>query len=211
MLEHLEQQKRLTGNQWRIIATANLGDMLDFFDFFLIGYVLAFIIGSWHLTFGQSAVILMASGLGAVPGAFFWGWMADKIGRRNVFIATALNLSIATGTMAFTPDQGLDSGWIFLAFFRFFVGFGDAGLIAVDMPLVQEFVPSYKRGWVAALTTVAAPGGQHAGCDVGRLSRRRSSAGAACSWSACCRRCWCCMIRYWVPESPRWLLRMRAA
>ena len=37
MLEHLEQQKRLTGNQWRIIATANLGDMLDFFDFFLIG------------------------------------------------------------------------------------------------------------------------------------------------------------------------------
>ena len=28
MLEHLEQQQRLTRNQWRIIATANLGDML---------------------------------------------------------------------------------------------------------------------------------------------------------------------------------------
>jgi hypothetical protein len=56
MLEHLEQQKRLTGNQWRIIATANLGDMLDFFDFFLIGYVLAFIIGSWKLTaYGSAA------------------------------------------------------------------------------------------------------------------------------------------------------------
>ena len=67
MLEHLERQDRLTGNQWRIIATANLGDMLDFFDFFLIGYVLAFIIGSWQLTFGQSALILLASGLGAVP------------------------------------------------------------------------------------------------------------------------------------------------
>jgi hypothetical protein len=100
MLEHLEQQKRLTGNQWRIIATANLGDMLDFFDFFLIGYVLAFIIGSWQLTFGQSAVILLASGLGAVPGAFFWGWMADRIGRRKVFMATALNVAIATGSPA---------------------------------------------------------------------------------------------------------------
>ena len=80
--------------------------MLDFFDFFLIGYVLAFIIGSWQLTFGQSAMILLASGLGAVPGAFFWGWMADKIGRRKVFMATALNVAIATGIMALTPGPG---------------------------------------------------------------------------------------------------------
>ena len=26
-------------------------------------------------------------------------------------------------------------------------------MIAVDIPLVQEFVPTYKRGWVAGLTT----------------------------------------------------------
>ena len=50
MLDLLERQETLTRNQWRIIATANLGDMLDFFDFFLIGYVLAFIIGGWHLS-----------------------------------------------------------------------------------------------------------------------------------------------------------------
>ena len=108
MLELLERQTRLTANQWKIIGTANLGDMLDFFDFFLIGYVLAFVVGSWNLTFGQSATILLSSGLGAVPGAFFWGWMADRIGRRKVFIATALNFSLATGIMALTPDQG---GW----------------------------------------------------------------------------------------------------
>ena len=172
MIEYLEQQKRLTGNQWRIIATANLGDMLDFFDFFLIGYVLAFIIGSWQLTFGQSAMILLSSGLGAVPGAFFWGWMADRIGRRKVFMATALNVAIATGIMAFTPDPGrLDPGWLFLAFFRFFVGFGNAGLIAVDIPLVQEFVPAYKRGWVSGHDHRPAAGGQHAGCGVGRVPR----------------------------------------
>ena len=53
MLEYLERQKKLTANQWRIIATANLGDMLDFFDFFLIGYVLAFIFKEWQLTYGQ--------------------------------------------------------------------------------------------------------------------------------------------------------------
>jgi MFS transporter, putative metabolite:H+ symporter len=50
MLERLENQKKLTANQWKIIATANIGDMLDFFDFFLIGYVLAFILKDWQLT-----------------------------------------------------------------------------------------------------------------------------------------------------------------
>src|ERR1700675_2909541 len=78
MLERLEQQKTLTLNQWKIIATANVGDMLDFFDFFLIGYVLAFILKDWQITYGQSAIILISAGLGAVPGAFFWGWMCGR-------------------------------------------------------------------------------------------------------------------------------------
>ena len=119
MLERLEQQKKLTANQWRIILTTNLGDMLDFFDFFLIGYVLAFILKEWHITYGQSAIILISAGLGAVPGAFFWGWMGDRIGRRTVFMLTALNVAIATGIMYFTPGQDwLIPGWAFLAFFR---------------------------------------------------------------------------------------------
>jgi MFS transporter, putative metabolite:H+ symporter len=95
------------------------------------------------LTYGQSALILISAGVGAVLGGFFWGWMGDRIGRRKVFILTALNVAFATGIMFFTPGpDGWVAGWIFLSFFRFFVGFGNAGLIAVDIPLVQEFVPT---------------------------------------------------------------------
>jgi putative MFS transporter len=208
MLDLLEQQKTLTRNQWKIIATANLGDMLDFFDFFLIGYVLAFIVGGWQLTYGQSALILLSSGLGAVPGAFFWGWMADRFGRRKIFMATALNVAIATGIMAFTPDQnGWIAGWIFLAFFRFFVGFGNAGLIAVDIPLVQEFVPSYKRGWVSGITTVLLPAGNLMGALSGAYLA------PVIGWRGLflvglLPAILVLLIRYWVPESPRWLIRM---
>ena len=67
--------------------------MLDFFDFYLIGFVLAFIVGGWHLTYGQSGAILLSSGIGAPLGSLFWGWMADKIGRRKVMILTVLNFS----------------------------------------------------------------------------------------------------------------------
>ena len=203
MLELLEQQRTLTANQWKIISAAILGDMLDFFDFFLIGFVLAFIVGAWHLTYGQSAWILLSAGIGAIPGAFFWGWMADKIGRRKVFIATALNFSLATGIMALTPDHG---GWIFLSVFRFFVGAGAAGLVVVDLPLVQEFIPSSKRGWVGGLvTSTVSVGGMLGALSGGFLEPLIGWRGLFVV--GLLPALFTLLIRAWVPESPRWLIR----
>jgi len=39
-----ERQRSLTANQWKIFAAATIGDMVDFFDFYLIGFVLAFVV-----------------------------------------------------------------------------------------------------------------------------------------------------------------------
>src|SRR5246127_5812476 len=208
MLERLEQQKKLTLNQWRIILTANLGDMLDFFDFFLIGYVLAFILKEWNITYGQSALIFVSAGLGAVPGAFFWGWMGDRIGRRTVFIMTAITISLATGLMVFTPGQdGFVPGWLFLMFFRFFVGVGSSGIFTIDLPLVQEFIPAYKRGWVSELITTLLPGGSMlAGLAAWQLLPIVGWRGLFLVGLAPLVLVF--MIRYWVPESPRWLMRM---
>jgi hypothetical protein len=55
MIELLEQQKKLTTNQWKLICTANLADLLDFFDFFLIGYVTAALTKQWSLTYLEAA------------------------------------------------------------------------------------------------------------------------------------------------------------
>lgn len=208
MIERLEQQKKLTSNQWKLICTANIADLLDFFDFFLIGYVTAALTKEWHLAYWQGGTILLASGLGAVPGAYIWGWLGDKIGRRTVFIWSAVTISIATGIMVFTPGQNaLIPGWLFLSFFRVFVGIGNAGIFTIDLPLVQEFIPAYKRGWVSALVTTLLPGG-------GML------AGLVASWLlpivgwrylflvGLSPLVLVFMIRYWVPESPRWLMRM---
>jgi len=202
MLERLEQQTRVTLNQGKIIIAAILGDMLDFFDYFLIGYVLAFIVHDWNLTYGQSAVILLAAGVGGVPGASFWGWMADKIGQRRAFIGTALNFSIATGIMALTPDRD----WVFLTIFRLFVGFGVSGLFAVDTTLVREYVPASKRGWVGGLVTSCLPLGLTLGAILGRYLT------PFIGWRGLflvglLPAALTLLIRSWVPESPRWLIR----
>jgi len=202
MLDLLERQTRLTVNQWKIISAAILGDMLDFFDFFLIGYVLAFIVGEWKLTFLQSGTILLAAGIGAIPDAFFWGWMADRIGRRKVFVATVLNFSLATGLMAASPDQ---YGWLFLGFCRMLVGVGVAGMVTVDLPLVQEFVPSSKRGFVGGIVTSTISVGGALGAAAGAYL------GPTIGWRGLfliglVPALMTLMIRAWVPESPRWLI-----
>ena len=78
MIERLEQQRKLTSNQWKLICTANVADLLDFFDFFLIGYVTAALTKEWSLTYWQGGAILLASGLGAVPGAVFGDGSATR-------------------------------------------------------------------------------------------------------------------------------------
>lgn len=163
MIELLDNQQSLTWNQYKIIFAAILGDMLEFFDYFLIGYVLAFIVGPWKLTYGASAIMLLSSGIGAIIGAWFWGWLADRIGRRRVFMATVLMFSVATGALALTPDRG----WLYLTCFRFLVGFGVGGLYVVDLPLVQEFVPSRMRGMVGGIVTAAIPIGTGLGAVLG--------------------------------------------
>ena len=110
MIELLDRQQSLTINQWKIFAAVILSIMLDFFDFLLIGFVLAFFVQDWHLTYGQSALILFSSGIAAVPGAIFFGWLGDRVGRRKVFMITVLTFSLATGAMALTPDRG----WVYL-------------------------------------------------------------------------------------------------
>lgn len=201
MFEVLDRQTTLTGNQKKIITAAVIGDALEFFDYFLIGFVLAFIIGPWKLTFGQSAIVLLSSGVGAILGAYFWGWLADRIGRRKVFVGTVLNFSLATGLLYFTPDNG----WIYLTIMRFFVGFGVGGLYCVDLPLVQEFVPSSKRGWVGGLVTCVIPLGVGLGAVLGALMgadqwRLLFAVGVLPAAVVL-------LVRLWVPESPHWLVR----
>src|ERR1700751_3664102 len=201
MFDVLDRQTRLTGNQKKIIAAAVIGDALEFFDYFLIGYVLAFVIGPWKLTFGQSAIVLMSSGVGAIIGAYVWGWIADRIGRKAVFIGTVLNFSIATGLLYFTPNNG----WIYLTIMRFFVGLGVGGLYCVDLPLVQEFMPTSKRGFVGGLVTAVIPLGVGLGAVLGAFMgadqwRLLFAIGVLPSLLVL-------LVRIWVPESPRWLCR----
>ena len=120
--------------------------MLEFFDYFIIGFVLAFIVVPWHLTFAATAIVLLSAGVGSLVGSFFFGWLADRIGRMPVFTFTTAAFTIPSGLMYFTPE----GNWHFLTLFRFIVGFGVGGLYSVDLPTgtgIHAHAYSWRCWW----------------------------------------------------------------
>ena len=90
---------------------------------------------------------------------------------------------------------------------HFFVGFGVGGLYCVDLPLVQEFVPASRRGFIGGLVTAFIPIGVMIGTILGAFLAPpigwRGLFGCGLFPAALTL-----LIRAWVPESPRWLVRM---
>ncbi|MGO7133558.1 MFS transporter [Rhizobium leguminosarum] len=209
MFNALERQQRLTRNQKCLIFAGAFGLVLEFLDYFLIGFILTFVSKPWGLSFGQSSVILLSSGVGAMIGAAWFGRMADRVGRRKIFMATIIVFSLSMFALIFTPDNP-QTGWLYLSFFRFLIGFGAGGLYCVDLPLIQEFVPSRKRGVVTGLVTCAVPLGFLIGSAmVAFLAPAIGWRGlmAVCVGLSSC----VLLVRRWVPESPRWLMRQGRA
>lgn len=163
-LQRIDGQARLTNNQRLMVAIIVIASCLEFFDMFIIGFVLAFIGKPWHLTFGISAVILLTSGVGGIIGAFCWGLVADTFGRRRVLAASVITFAAASLLLAFTPERG----WVYLSIFRFVVGFGVGGFV-INMPYVQEFLPARVRGFVSSLVSVFIPGGLLIGAVLARF------------------------------------------
>ncbi len=145
----------LTGHQKNIISLVIVGNIAEFFDMFLIGFVVAILTKPWHLTGLEAGVILACSGLGTVAGSILWGWLADRIGRRRSFGACVLLFSLGTVVSVFTPE----GGWLMLAILRIVVGIGVGGLNITSIPYVQEFVPAKQRGLLSGLASVFIPVG----------------------------------------------------
>jgi putative MFS transporter len=201
MFRRINQAQSLTVNQIKIVGTAMLANMLDFFDYYLIGFVLAFTIEPWQLSGWQSAIILLSSGMGTIIGSFMWGKFADIYGRKPAFLLTVLNFAIPTGLIYFTPEKG----WIYLSAMRFFVGVGFGGLYCVDTAVVQEFTPVRMRGFITGLISLS--------LSVGVISASFLSAFVAShiGWRALfliglTPALLTLIIRAWVPESPYWLM-----
>ncbi|WEH11236.1 MFS transporter [Alicyclobacillus fastidiosus] len=124
----------------RILTSSGFGLLFDSFDVGLLSYVLVSLAKDWHLSTTVTGLIGSVSSIGMAIGSAFAGSLADKFGRRNIFLFTLLIYSIATGLSAFAAGIG-----IFFVL-RFFVGLGLGGELPVATTYVLESSPEEVRG-----------------------------------------------------------------
>ena len=125
---------------YRLLVLVGLGWLFDAMDTGMVSFVLATLGEEWGLAPAQLGWIVSMGFIGMALGAVLSGWVADRIGRKTVFVATMVVYSIATGLCAISWDLAS------LLFFRFWVGFGLGGQLPVAVSLVSEYAPQKVRG-----------------------------------------------------------------
>lgn len=145
----------LNARYWMIFALMSAVFVFDFFDFLVVGYLLAAVAKEWHLTYGQSAVILYSGGVGAIVGAIVFGAFADAWGRKQQMVIGTFICAISSGLIAFIPD----SGWLWFAVLRFFVGVGLTAAVTPSLTVVVELTPTRHRTIATSFYVVFASAG----------------------------------------------------
>ena len=181
-----------------ILGVAAAGFFFDSFDIVIVGLALPLIKTEFGLTPKEMGMIGSAALAGMGLGSFFWGWVADRWGRRSVFAATVLMFSLFTGVAGLSMSLG------FIIGARFMTGLGLGGMVPIDQALVAEFAPARIRGRFTAVLPLCWPIGFFAAAGAARLIvpyfgwRWLFALGVLPAILVY-------FIRRGVPESPRWL------
>lgn len=125
---------------YELLIITGLGWMFDAMDTGIIAFVLPTLAKAWSLTTQEMGLIGSMGLVGMAVGAIFAGELADRFGRKRMFMATLVLYSVATGLCSIA--------WSFssLLVFRFLVGFGLGGQLPVAVTLVTEYAPPAVRG-----------------------------------------------------------------
>ncbi|WP_247698014.1 MFS transporter [Streptomyces sp. RK75] len=160
------------------------------------------------LSSSEAGLIATVYLIGQVTGALFFGRMADRFGRRKLFLLTFGVYLFGSGLTALTYGQG--PGWdAYLYMTRFIAGTGIGGEYAAINSAIQEMMPARFRGRVDLLVN----GTYWAGAMVGTVAelmilstfdesvawRIGFLLGPVLGFSVL-------FVRRHLPESPRWLI-----
>jgi MFS family permease len=139
----------------RVIVAASVGNIIEWYDFYIFGSLAAvlsvkFFEQSHPVAALLSTIALFTAGFLIRPlGAFLFGWMGDRVGRKYTFLITLSGMGLGTGAIGLIPTyQSIGLAAAFLLFgLRMIQGLCLGGEYGGAITYVAEHVPDDKRGY----------------------------------------------------------------
>ncbi|OCT86798.1 synaptic vesicle glycoprotein 2B [Xenopus laevis] len=126
--------------QWTLFFVLGLALMADGVEVFVVGFVLPSAEKDMCLSRSNKGMLGLIVYLGMMFGAFIWGGLADKVGRKKCLI-----ISLAINA-AFSFVSSFMQGYGLFIFCRLISGFGIGGSLPIVFAYFSEFLAREKRG-----------------------------------------------------------------
>ncbi|MES2028082.1 MAG: MFS transporter [Pseudomonadota bacterium] len=139
----------------RVIVAAAVGNVIEWYDFYIFGSLAAvlsvkFFEQSHPVAALLSTIALFTAGFLIRPlGAFLFGWMGDRVGRKYTFLVTLSGMGLGTGAIGLIPTYesiGLTAAFLLFGL-RMLQGLCLGGEYGGAITYVAEHVPDESRGY----------------------------------------------------------------
>src|SRR6266850_213432 len=139
----------------RVIVAASVGNVIEWYDFYIFGSLAAvlsvkFFEQTSPVAALLSTIALFTAGFLIRPlGAFLFGWMGDRVGRKYTFLVTLSGMGIGTGCIGLIPtyaDIGLSAAFLLFGM-RMIQGLCLGGEYGGAITYVAEHVEDKHRGY----------------------------------------------------------------
>lgn len=200
----LNQAEKLGRTHYEILAMAWAGWVFDFYDLILYSFLLIPLGRELRLSTVEVSAIFGASLAATAVGGIFFGFLADRVGRKPVLQWTILVFSAGTFASGLAPNLPV------LLLCRVVTGLGVGGEWATGQTYVGETFPAKVRGRYGAYVQTGAPIGVALASVVGGFLA------PAIGWRACflisgLPALLVVAIRKKLPESDVWLAQGNSA
>jgi MFS family permease len=192
---------------WRVVIALGVSWLLDGLEVTVVGSLGPALQRPDTLGLSAQQIGWAASAYigGAVLGALFFGRLADRLGRKKMFLVTLVVYLAATVLTAFTWDIAS------FAFCRFLTGFGIGGEYAAINSAIDELIPARLRGRVDLAINGTFWIGAAMGAGLSIVLLDPDLIGAQWGWRIAfglggVLAFAILLVRRHVPESPRWLM-----
>src|SRR5438477_475391 len=138
-----------------VIVAAAVGNVIEWYDFYIFGSLAAvlsvkFFEKTHPVAALLSTIALFTAGFLIRPlGAFLFGWMGDRVGRKYTFLVTLTGMGVGTGAIGLIPtfeSIGVTAAFILFGL-RMVQGLCLGGEYGGAITYVAEHVPDERRGY----------------------------------------------------------------